>query len=177
MPITCGARHRVRLVAVTVFLGSVIGSSVAAFRDGAWLAGAITLSGSVFLAVKFLQHASIQAGERSSAGPALRVVMPQWRRSPLSEPRPADGPDPPLSDRERQVLALLIRGLTNREIALTLIISPHTAKAHIANILSKLAVRDRTQAAVRAIELGYVTPLAVEPSARRDGTHAQRMLR
>src|SRR5439155_16856760 len=65
---------------------------------------------------------------------------------------------PPLTGRERDVLALLVQGLTNREIARELILSPGTVKGHVEHIIGKLAVSDRTQAAVRAIELGLVSP-------------------
>jgi LuxR family maltose regulon positive regulatory protein len=59
----------------------------------------------------------------------------------------------PLSAREREVLALLAAGLTNREIAKQLVISPETAKKHVAAIYGKLGVKNRTQAAARAREL------------------------
>lgn len=55
-----------------------------------------------------------------------------------------------LTDREKEVLKLLSDGLSNTEIAKELIISSHTAKVHVSNILSKLSVTDRVQAAVKA---------------------------
>ena len=55
-----------------------------------------------------------------------------------------------LTSREREVLELLTQGLSNTEIAEKLIISTHTAKAHVCNILTKLSVTDRVQAAVKA---------------------------
>jgi DNA-binding NarL/FixJ family response regulator len=55
-----------------------------------------------------------------------------------------------LSDRELEVLRLIARGATNREIAEALVISEGTVKNHISNILSRLGVRDRTQAAIYA---------------------------
>ncbi len=61
-----------------------------------------------------------------------------------------------LSPREREVLQLLAQGLTNREIARTLTVSASTIKIHVEHILAKLDVSDRTQAAVRAIELGLL---------------------
>lgn len=64
----------------------------------------------------------------------------------------------PLSPREQQVLRLLARGRTNREIAAELTITQHTVKVHVEHILSKLEVSHRTQAAVRAMELGYLKP-------------------
>ena len=59
-----------------------------------------------------------------------------------------------LSPREREVLQLLAQGQTNREIALALSVSASTVKIHVVHILAKLGVSDRTQAAVRSIELG-----------------------
>ena len=55
-----------------------------------------------------------------------------------------------LTSREKEVLELLTQGLSNTEIADKLIISTHTAKAHVCNILTKLSVTDRVQAAVKA---------------------------
>ena len=60
----------------------------------------------------------------------------------------------PLSPRERQVLVLLSQGLSNRKIAALLGVSVGTVKTHVCNILTKLAVADRVQAAVWAIEHG-----------------------
>ena len=55
-----------------------------------------------------------------------------------------------LTSREKEVLGLLVQGLSNTEIADRLIVSTHTAKAHVRNILEKLSVTDRVQAAVKA---------------------------
>jgi DNA-binding NarL/FixJ family response regulator len=62
-----------------------------------------------------------------------------------------------LSARELEVLQLLARGLTNREIGEALTISPGTAKVHVEHIIAKLRVSDRTQAAVRALRLGLAS--------------------
>jgi DNA-binding NarL/FixJ family response regulator len=59
-----------------------------------------------------------------------------------------------LTEREREILALLARGASNREISETLYIAGGTVKNHLSNILGKLGVRDRTQAALKARELG-----------------------
>ena len=61
-----------------------------------------------------------------------------------------------LTEREYEVLKLVVDGQSNSEIANTLTISEHTAKAHVCNIIQKLVVDDRTQAAVKAIKEGLV---------------------
>ena len=62
----------------------------------------------------------------------------------------------PLSDRELEILRLVATGASNKEIAATLVIAEGTVKNHVTNILGKLGVRDRTQAALHAKELGLV---------------------
>ena len=62
-----------------------------------------------------------------------------------------------LTPREREVLRLLAQGKTNREIASELIVSVGTVKIHVEHIIAKLGVSDRTQAAVRAVELGLLS--------------------
>lgn len=62
----------------------------------------------------------------------------------------------PLTDREFEVLKLITLGKTNTEIAQELIVSVHTAKAHVCSILQKMDVDDRVQAAVKAVRCGIV---------------------
>ncbi|MFT4295041.1 MAG: response regulator transcription factor [Micropruina sp.] len=73
--------------------------------------------------------------------------------------RPATGPRPPavLTERETEVLTLVGRGLSNQEIAETLVISMGTVKTHIGNLLAKLAARDRAQLVIAAYEHALVT--------------------
>ena len=73
------------------------------------------------------------------------------------EPSAYDGPAPErLTPREHEVLQLLAQGMTNREIAGQLTLSIGTVKIHVEHIIAKLGVSHRTQAALRAVELGMV---------------------
>ena len=71
--------------------------------------------------------------------------------APRSEPAPAD-----LSPREREVLSLIARGATNKEIADDLFLSPHTVKDHTSSLYRKLSVRNRAEAVQKAQRLGLI---------------------
>ncbi len=99
---------------------------------------------------------TVAAGEALlSPGPTARLIA-RFLRSP-SVPTPTGGPEQ-LSEREREVLALVGRGLTNTEIGDALQLSPLTAKTHVSRIMGKLGARDRAQLVVVAYESGMVTP-------------------
>lgn len=83
---------------------------------------------------------------------ATRLLQRLARQMSYQEEQPPGR----LSPRECEVLQLLTQGQTNREIAGNLTLSVSTVKIHVVHILAKLGVSDRTQAAVRAIELGLV---------------------
>lgn len=92
-----------------------------------------------------------------SGGVAARILSEFTRE----EAAPADEPPSPgeqLTDRERDVLDLLVMGQSNREIADALTITENTVKTHLANILDKLHLRNRIQAAVYAVRQGLVEP-------------------
>ena len=91
--------------------------------------------------------------------PAWPHLVAELRRF-LPAPQRADDPEPgtgfgDLTEREREVLELIARGLGNEDIAHQLAISPKTVRNHITNIFGKLAVTTRAQAIVRAREVGF----------------------
>ncbi|MEU9752979.1 response regulator transcription factor [Streptomyces althioticus] len=99
---------------------------------------------------------TVAAGEALlSPGPTARLIA-RFLRSPVTAPATA-GPDC-LSEREREVLTLVARGLNNTEIAETLGLSPLTAKTHVSRTMGKLGARDRAQLVVVAYESGLVAP-------------------
>jgi DNA-binding NarL/FixJ family response regulator len=118
-------------------------------------------------AAGYVLKSANEAAIRTAIWEALRgdlPVDPQLARDVLLRLANERAPRPlpplstdPLSPREHEVLQLLARGNSNREIADALTITSHTVKIHVEHILAKLGVSDRTQAAVRAIELGYIS--------------------
>ncbi|MEU0671475.1 response regulator transcription factor [Streptomyces sp. NPDC006172] len=101
---------------------------------------------------------TVAAGESLlSPGPTSRLIA-RFLRAPNTGAKFAVGGPSGLSERERQVLALVARGLNNPEIAEALGLSPLTAKTHVSRIMGKLGARDRAQLVIVAYESGLVIP-------------------
>jgi NarL family two-component system response regulator LiaR len=88
-----------------------------------------------------------------SLDPAIALKLLHEFKQPADQPPAAE----PLTEREMKVLSLVSRGLTNQEIAETLGISERTVRTHIGNILSKLHLANRTQAALYALRKGLIS--------------------
>jgi DNA-binding NarL/FixJ family response regulator len=97
----------------------------------------------------------VAAGDGLLAPSVTRRLIQEFARQP-SSPAPPAAPLATLTQREREVLALVGAGLSNRELAVRLYISEATVKTHIKRILMKLGLRDRIQAVVLAYEAGLV---------------------
>jgi DNA-binding NarL/FixJ family response regulator len=99
----------------------------------------------------------VAAGDALLAPSVTKRLIEEFARRPTPPP---EGP-PELAEltaREREILTLMARGLTNSEIADDLVLGESTVKTHVGNILAKLGLRDRVQAVVLAYETGLVRP-------------------
>jgi DNA-binding NarL/FixJ family response regulator len=134
------------------------------FDDDEYVYAALRAGASGFL-VKDMALDDILAAIRVvAAGDAL--IAPSVTRRLIAQfaGRPDPAPPPPrrridgITEREREVLTLVGRGLSNAEIAASLVISAGTAKAHVARLLAKLGARDRVQLVIAAYEAGLTPP-------------------
>lgn len=99
----------------------------------------------------------VHAGEALLAPSVTRRLIAELSRRGSPRPELARRLDE-LTERERDTLRELARGLSNAELAAALTVSEHTVKTHISSVLSKLGLRDRAQAVVFAYEAGLVVP-------------------
>jgi DNA-binding NarL/FixJ family response regulator len=135
--------------------------AVTTFDLDEYVFGALRGGASGFL-LKDVEPDELVAAVRTVAG-GQGLVAPQVTRRLIAEfargARPA--PDPAadrLTDRERETLVLVARGLSNGEIAEHLMVGAATVKSHVASLLAKLGCRDRVQAVIYAYEHGVVLP-------------------
>lgn len=94
---------------------------------------------------------AIRAAARGESLISPRIASRLVHRIRTPNNGESPGSDPKLTSREREVLQFVARGIDNREIAKSLCLSEHTVKNHVSNILLKLQVENRIQAAVRAV--------------------------
>jgi DNA-binding NarL/FixJ family response regulator len=108
---------------------------------------------------------TLAAGEALIAPAITKRLIEQFARA-APRPGPSAARLEALTPRELEVLVLIARGLSNREIADELVLSEATVKTHVKRVLSKLDVRDRVHAVVFAYESALMTPGAAQPRTR-----------
>jgi DNA-binding NarL/FixJ family response regulator len=152
--ITAAGEARV-LVLTTFDLDEYVYDALAAGASG-FLLKDVTAEG-LFEAVRV-----VAAGDALLAPAVTRRLIAEFARL---RPRPASAPAAleVLTPRETDVLRLVAAGLSNAEIASRLVVGEETVKTHVSRILSKLSLRDRTQAVVLAYESGLVVPHSPPP--------------
>jgi DNA-binding NarL/FixJ family response regulator len=136
---------------------------VTTFEDDEYIFGALSAGASGFVLKRTRPEELIEAIHMVAGGEALlspsvtrRVIDRMASRGDagtLDEDRLEE-----LTPREREVLELLARGLSNREIARELVVEESTVKTHVKRVLMKLGLRDRVQAVILAYEAGVVRP-------------------
>jgi DNA-binding NarL/FixJ family response regulator len=109
------------------------------------------------LAVDLLAAVRVVAGGQAVAAPTVTRRLIEHFVAAAPARRRDDAALEVLTLREREVLTLIARGLSNREIAETLVLSEGTVKTHINRILAKLGLRDRIQAVILGYQTGLVT--------------------
>ncbi|MGD9486052.1 response regulator transcription factor [Streptomyces sp. TRM70308] len=147
---------------ITAAAGATRVLTLTTFDDDEYIYGALRAGASGFLVKDMALDDILGAIRVVAAGDAL--IAPSVTRRLIAEfaacPEPAPHPRPVgnITQREREVLTLVGRGMSNSEIAAHLYISVATAKAHVARLLTKLEARDRVQLVITAYEIGLVTP-------------------
>jgi DNA-binding NarL/FixJ family response regulator len=133
------------------------------FEEDDYIFGALRAGAAGFLLKRTspeeLIHAlhTVATGDSLLSPPVTRRVIERMAREAAPEAVSSDRIGR-LTPREREVLGLLARGLSNEEIASTLVVEESTVKTHVKRILAKLVLRDRVQAVIFAYESGLVRP-------------------
>ncbi len=130
------------------------------FDDDELLAGALRAGAAGFLLKDSAAEDLVRGVRTVAAGQAMLdpAVTARVLETFRSAPEPTTPGCIPLTEREQEVLRLMGRGLSNSEIAATLVISEVTVKSHIGRIFTKLDLRDRAAAIVYAFDRGLVAP-------------------
>jgi DNA-binding NarL/FixJ family response regulator len=133
------------------------------FEDDEYIFGALNAGASGFLLKRTRPEELLAAVHTVAAGDSLlspsvtRTVIARMAHQPTPDLTGSDRLEE-LTPREREVLALIARGLSNTEIAVHLVIEESTVKTHVKRILMKLRLRDRVQAVIFAYENGITQP-------------------
>jgi DNA-binding NarL/FixJ family response regulator len=139
------------------------------FEEDEYIFGALRAGASGFLLKRTSPEELIRAlhtvaaGESLLSPPVTRRVIERMAQEPAPEASSSERLDV-LTPREREVLELVARGLSNGEIAKTFVIEESTVKTHVKRILMKLRLRDRVQAVIFAYESGLVRPGSRTPA-------------
>lgn len=130
---------------------------LSAYDNPTYVARAVALGASDYVLKGSSRQEMLTSVTRAAAGePAAPESLLYRIRGNMTRRREAADQDMPLTNRELQVLRHVALGLSNREIGRSLTISIETVKEHVQNILRKIDVADRTQAAVWAVKRGLV---------------------
>jgi DNA-binding NarL/FixJ family response regulator len=163
MPVMDGIEATRRITADPAMAGVRV-VVLTTFDTDEYVYGALRAGASGFLLKDAPPEQVFAAVRVAAAGDALidpavtRRLIAEFARRPQTD-RPQSAPTlAQLTDREREVLTLVGRGLSNAELAARLVISHATAKTHVTRILAKLQARDRAQLVVLAYESGLIHP-------------------
>jgi DNA-binding NarL/FixJ family response regulator len=139
------------------------------FEQDDYIFGALSAGASGFLLKRTAPEElvaavhTIAAGDSLLSPPVTSRVIGRMARQPAPDAS-RDARLDELTPREREVLGLVARGLSNGEIAATLVVEESTVKTHVKRILAKLGVRDRVQAVIFAYESGLTPPGSGAPT-------------
>ncbi|MFC7405800.1 response regulator [Georgenia alba] len=130
---------------------------VTTFANDEYVRDALTVGASGFLLKRATSEEMVQAVRTVAGGQSL--LFPEAVRDLLRpRARTVRHTGPPLTPRESEVLGLIAQGMSNAEVAETLVLGVETVRTHVASLLAKLGARDRTQAVVLAYRSGLVEP-------------------
>jgi NarL family two-component system response regulator LiaR len=129
--------------------------ALTSFKDKGLVQDALQAGAIGYLLKDVSADALAQAIRAAHAGRA--TLSPEAAQELVQAAAQPPTPGHDLTERERDVLALLVEGLNNRQIAGRLVVSPSTVKSHVSHILAKLGVASRTEAAALAVRHGIIT--------------------